>query len=369
MRKIVPFCMAVCGIGSSAAQAQSNVSLYGLISAGVGHVSNERSQSRNHILSGTNQNPRWGLRGREDLGGGLDAVFGLEQGFNVLTGQVAQNGKSFGRQSYVGLSDKTLGTLTFGRQYDTVHAYLGPVLIASGGVNIGDNDNSYNNIRIQNAVRYVSPVVHGVDFTAVYGLSEGESDKDNRALSVGMGYKRDGLSLGVVHARMDKPYSKTNPSGAVADDYASSLLLFTRSALNSEVGVEAQRISGVGGLYTSGLAVVGAFFSEVEFRYLDRSSLKLRNFNASLNYAVAKSVILGISYTLTTGRYDIINTHPKWHQVNLQANYVLSHRTDLFTNYTLQRAAGDALNAQIFGFGPSTDRQQALVTFGARHRF
>lgn len=362
--------LAACVLGASVpAHAQSNVKIYGLISAGIGYASNENGGGRLHALSGTNQSPRWGLQGKEDLGGGREAVFVLEQGFNVMTGTVSQNGRAFGRQSFVGLSDKSLGILTLGRQYDTVHDYLGPVLIASNGVNIGDNDNSYNNIRIQNAVKYVSPRMQGFDFTAVYGLGEGARSNDNRAYSLGVGYKRGGLSVGAAHAVMDKPNSRTSPNGAVGNDYASGLLLFNKSPLDNKTGVDSQRISGVGGLYRVGPAVYGAFFSNVEYHYLDRSQLTLRNFDVNVNYSVATNIILGLSYTLTSGKYDALHTRPKWHQVNLQANYVLSKRSDLFANMLMQRAAGDAQHAQIFGFGASSSRQQAVMTVGMRHRF
>ena len=71
-----------------------------------------------------------------------------------MTGTAAQNGREFGRMAYVGPTAP--GSLTFGRQYDAIHDYIGPVIIASNGVNIGDNDNGYNDIRVQNSVKYVA---------------------------------------------------------------------------------------------------------------------------------------------------------------------------------------------------------------------
>ncbi|MFP3617304.1 porin, partial [Paraburkholderia sp. SIMBA_050] len=53
---------------------------------------------------GIAQGSRWGLRGTEDLGGGLKAIFVLENGFSVGTGAAGQGGAMFGRQAYVGLS-------------------------------------------------------------------------------------------------------------------------------------------------------------------------------------------------------------------------------------------------------------------------
>src|SRR5207247_1877104 len=94
---------------SAGAHAQSSVEMYGLISGGVGYLSNQGGPHNFEALSGTNQNPRIGFRGQEDLGGGSKAIFALENGFNMMTGTAAQNGRLFGRQSYVGLSNTNLG--------------------------------------------------------------------------------------------------------------------------------------------------------------------------------------------------------------------------------------------------------------------
>jgi hypothetical protein len=65
----------------------------------------------------TFQGSRWGMRGTEDLGGGLKAIFLLENGFDASTGKLWQGGLEFGRQAWVGLSSARLGTVSLGRQY------------------------------------------------------------------------------------------------------------------------------------------------------------------------------------------------------------------------------------------------------------
>jgi predicted porin len=159
-------------LAGAQAQAQSKVEIYGLISGGVGYLTNQGGPHNFEALSGTNQNPRIGFRGQEDLGGGTKAIFTLENGFNMMTGAASQNGRLFGRQSWVGLSSNSMGTLTLGRQYEAVKDYLGPVVIASNGVHIGDNDNGYNNLRVQNSVKYVSPMFNDFNVTALYGLAK-----------------------------------------------------------------------------------------------------------------------------------------------------------------------------------------------------
>src|SRR5688500_3687346 len=86
----------------------ASVQLYGVVDAGVEYVNNVGA-SNGHVtrmpgLSGGQLPSRWGLRGTEDLGGGLRAVYTLEAGFAVDSGVSLQGGRAFGRQSFVGLS-------------------------------------------------------------------------------------------------------------------------------------------------------------------------------------------------------------------------------------------------------------------------
>jgi predicted porin len=86
---------------AGAAQAQSSVTLYGVVDAGLGYVSNanQASDSLWGMINGNLSGSRWGLKGTEDLGGGLKAIFQLENGFDPGTGQLNQGGREFGRQA------------------------------------------------------------------------------------------------------------------------------------------------------------------------------------------------------------------------------------------------------------------------------
>jgi GBP family porin len=95
----------------------------------------------------------------------------------------------------------------------------------------------------------------------------------------------------------------------------------------------------------------------------------LQNYNLNLNYHVSPAFILGAAYAFTDGKYDVINTSPKWHQVNLQADYYLSKRTDVALTVIAQQAAGDAQHAQIFAYAQSTGIRQMITTVGMRHVF
>ncbi len=106
--------------------AQSSVTRYGLIDEGFNYTSNVGGHSNYQLESGFAQGSRWGLKGTEDLGGGLKAVFQLENGFDVNSGNLGQGSRMFGRQANVGLSSDRFGTVTVGRQYDSVVDYFAP---------------------------------------------------------------------------------------------------------------------------------------------------------------------------------------------------------------------------------------------------
>ncbi|MBU9639868.1 hypothetical protein C6Q07_13110 [Burkholderia multivorans] len=164
---------------ASTSYAQSSVTLYGVIDEGVDWVSNVRTASgvgasQVAMASSILQASRWGLRGTEDLGGGLRALFVLENGFDPSTGQLGQGGLEFGRQAYVGLSGN-YGTVTLGRQYDLVVDSVGPFVAGTQWAGItaahgGDIDNMLNTWRVNNAVKYASPEILGIRFGALYSL-------------------------------------------------------------------------------------------------------------------------------------------------------------------------------------------------------
>ncbi|WP_408356874.1 porin [Paraburkholderia phytofirmans] len=111
---------AVAALMAPAAWAQSSVTLYGIVDAGVEFLNKVGPQSstvtRMLSISGTVPS-RWGIRGTEDLGGGLSTIFVLESGFAPGTGALNQGGRLFGRQAWVGLQSNTWGQIGFGRQY------------------------------------------------------------------------------------------------------------------------------------------------------------------------------------------------------------------------------------------------------------
>ncbi len=138
------------------ASAQS-VTLYGVVDTGVEYVNNIGADKHGVVrmpnITGTVPS-RWGLRGTEDLGGGLKSVFVLESGFAPDAGTSGQGGRLFGRQALVGLSGNW-GQVALGRQYTMLFwAMLDPDILGPQVYGTGSLDSYIPNARADNAISY-----------------------------------------------------------------------------------------------------------------------------------------------------------------------------------------------------------------------
>ncbi len=361
---------------AGAAHAQSTVTLYGLIDAGVMYTSNQSGSSNVQQTSGALNGSRWGLRGSEDLGGGLKTIFVLESGFSISNGTAKQGSRMFGRQAFVGLSSDQAGTVTLGRQYDSVVDNLGG--LALNGTQYGgtiashpyDNDNLNNSFRVSNSLKYQSVNYGGLKFNALYGFSNAAGGfSNNRAYSVGATYTFGGLKAGAGYLQLNNSGSTINSSGAVSDDAT-----FTASR---------QRTYGAGLNYAFGAANVGFVFTQTQLGNLTAinssnagtatsltgNSARFSNYEINARYAFTPAFTLSGAYTYTDASLEGVS--PKYHQFTLQADYALSKRTDVYAEGAYQRVVdGEGkIHADIVGVSASNSNSQAVATVGIRHRF
>jgi predicted porin len=218
------------------AQAQTNVTLYGRVDAAVGFEKNATGNAMS-LLSGVQSSNRWGVRGAEDLGGGLKAVFNLEGGFDADVGRglggtgnlpsgstaggsfVPTGGLDFRRRSVVGL-EGGFGSLVFGRDYDPLFR----VLLGSDNLGLGHYANVHTNfgtsygVRIDNGIHYVSPSLGGFVVRGAYGLSEAFAGVKSagRAVSLAAEYAAGPLYVGVGY--------RANNIAALAVDGSSGIV-------------------------------------------------------------------------------------------------------------------------------------------------
>ncbi len=152
---------AILALSGAVAGAQTaptpSVTLYGVMDTGVEHLTNvgAAGDSLTRMPTNTGSVPsRFGLRGVEDLGGGLKAIFNLEGGIGIDSGVFNQGGRPFGRAAFVGLSG-SWGTLTLGRQTTMLFwSLLDADVMGPNIYGIASLDPYVPNARADNAIAY-----------------------------------------------------------------------------------------------------------------------------------------------------------------------------------------------------------------------
>jgi len=212
---------------SSAATAQSSVTLYGLLDVGMQYNSVSWQNAPGGNISGTRfgtaegqQNGnRFGIRGVEDIGNGNRITFALESGFNLTNGTQQQGGRLFGRQAWLGIENNSWGYVRAGRQYNVASEYfistVDPFLFGFGQASSGTSFGAANVVRYDNMLRYQTPNISGVQASVGYSFNTGLSniytqnnysqlgippynfDTNNnvRALTTGVTYKTGPVAL------------------------------------------------------------------------------------------------------------------------------------------------------------------------------
>ncbi|MGO4157634.1 porin [Cupriavidus sp. YAF13] len=360
---------AVAALAAGGAYAQSSVTLYGLLDAGIEYQNNQPGggHSVTRLTSGNLSGSRWGLRGAEDLGGGLKGVFVLESGFNLDTGTSAQGGRLFGRNAYVGLQSQW-GNMTLGRQQTPLYDFglqFDPMAIATNYSIIGQ-DAGFTS-RADNSVKYAG-TFGGLTARALYsfgantgGGSFGEvpgSPKIGQEFSAGLTYAVGPFAAGAV-------YDETN------------LGLASTGALT---GAKIRRAT-VAGSYVFGPAKMYAGYRWA--MALDGATLpgNLGANNASNLYwlGIAYQVIPALSLTGSAYYQDFRGTKADPWSFVASVDYTLSKRTDAYVNlgYTKNKdgsnlglTSGGTGAIQSTGFGTvnGSDNQFGAVV-GIRHKF
>lgn len=357
--------VALLCISSASAYAQSNVTLYGIVDEGITYVSNQNGHANWLLQSGGASISRWGLRGEEDLGGGLKTIFVLENGFDPSTGKIGNNGALFGRSAYVGLASP-YGTLTLGRQYDEMANLMSKI---EAGLNwsvylahLNDIDNTAGVNRINNAVRYSSPLMAGFTVEALYSFGGVAGQfATNSVKSFGLSYANGPLYAAAAYTYIKNPYQ------SVYGGVAPSAVAYAAYVPHAD----SQEIWGGGARYNFGKATIGLSYTSTRFgKAFEGGQVRFDNYEANLGYQFRPDVLAGIVYIYTHGSVAATGQSPIYRAAGLFGDYFLSKRTDIYTVAELQKAGGSATQVQITNIpGPSSGQTQAIIHIGLRHRF
>jgi predicted porin len=217
------FALAVLGAFAGAAQAQSSVTLYGTLDMAVGTTSNTSATtgaSFTGLYNSGMENSAWGLKGSEDMGGGLKTHFNLESAFTPSTGQANgsqgdasvngnANGELFGRAANVGIAGG-FGDVTVGRM---LNPYIGA---AFGGQSIYSNNfmvtslaagsgGGFGNINffVNNAIKYDLPKFADISITAFYALGNSTSSSAGTTTVLSAEWSNSGFTLGGAYQKLN----------------------------------------------------------------------------------------------------------------------------------------------------------------------
>lgn len=356
---------AVLAIASGAAFAQSTITLYGVVDAGVtaskGIQTDAGKKSRIGLDSGLLSGSRIGFKGAEDLGSGTSAIFNVEAGFDASNGKQTADGL-FGRRAVVGLTNASYGTLELGRQ-DSVLDDLISNFDASGNATAAGAGNiiKYDD-RINNSITYTTADYAGFSAKANYGFGE-----KTGSASAGRFY---GLSLNYTN-------------GAFAASLAGGHSDYTnKNTVNGEqvvVGSVSDAAEAFGDASKRNIYLLGAsydFGAFKPFALLSYGKTTLLNADPAVkdkSATLGVAVPFGASTVMASAGY--VNVKPQGGQsVNAQQYYVaytydLSKRTTLYAAYDFIKS-GSKLKASSYAdtFTTATGGNQVLGV-GIRHKF
>ncbi len=372
--------LAVAGLASTAAFAQSNVTIYGSVDAGYAYRFDAENKttgqhSRSSLDTGASAGNRLGFKGVEDLGNGLKAVFLLEQGFSFDGGNSgnAQGGRTYGRQAYVGLTGG-FGTAIAGRLYTPYWTLTsGTDPFAAGTVGQMRNvfssgagvDGLLDPARVDNAVAYVSPSFGGFDVTVAYA----------NAVSVG----------DVANQENAGDNSKNNTVYALLAKYSAGPVMAGFNVHRIAVG---STIANTTAKSVDNYTLAGTFDAKVvklhamaQYNVVDSSAVQ-GDFTGS-NYMLGATVPLGKFALKTSVTYSDFNGDANSPlkgtatQYAFGADYALSKRTNLYSAYSLidssTARAGTIMgmnDAQSNGGVAATGNPfQQGIQVGVRHQF
>ncbi|SOE66224.1 Outer membrane protein (porin) [Burkholderia sp. D7] len=359
--------------------AQSSVTLYGTLDDAVAYYNNVGGHSVIQIQGGGQEDNKWGLKGGEDLGGGMKAVFALENGFVINNGTLDQDGREFGRQAYVGLSSEAFGTLTLGRQDDPIVDLVQPITADGYGAAFstpGDADNNDNSLWVNNAVKYLSPSYAGFQYELLYGFGGVPgSTTSGQTYSAAVSFTNGGFSAagGYFFAKNDR--GAAGSSDPIADNSVTPL-----SGATAFVG--SRQIVQAGVQYVLGDFTANARYSNAQFKpYLNFGAFnRTETFNigaTSLGWQATPALLLAVGYTYTRSSG---NASATYNSGAATAQYGLSKRTNFYATVGYTHASGTSFSTDgstlvpaggaVSDLAPTSGTPtQVAVMLGIAHKF
>lgn len=330
---------------SGLAQAQSNVTVYGVLDEAVrfNNHSNANSNKQTQLVNGLESESRVGLKGSEDLGNGLKAIFNVEAGVSLGSGNNDQDNRFFGRVATVGLSDTKYGTLTLGRQNTLAHDFdIGTDVYNYGSATLSGYKGVLTGVRHDSSVKYTNTygvVSYGLDYG--FGNQTGDNTS-NSSYGASLGYNNGPVDVRAVYQRTHDTLDGT-PGTFVGQD---------------------QRLAAIGGSYDFGSTKL---FGQYWNNKFDVTNQQNDIYVIGLSHKLTSNVTAKASYShdkqenFGAGKRNTVST---------VVSYAFSPRTDVYTAVDYNRLSGGYTNtayALNSAFNPNTN--STAVSLGLRHKF
>ena len=313
---------------TGAVSAQSNVTMYGRVDLSV----NKNVGSANKGIN-NGSGSRLGMRGSEDLGGGMAAIFNIENRFNADTGAQSDPTRMWGGRSLVGLKGG-FGQLTLGREYST--AFLGSQLIndpwgwdtvVAGGLNIALTGGNIVRVRNDSAATY-NFSMSGFSFGAQ--MAEATDTINNfqkKPYNFSAGYAGGPFTVNFGHEK------------------------------TGQVGAAAAQWTTVGGSFNMGVAKLGASFGTGK----TVANAKNQSLMVTATAALGQGELRASVGQLTTDPAGAVGKSDLAKGFGLGYHYALSKRTTLYTDYVRNTGTGG-----VFGL---VGTEKNGYDFGIKHNF
>lgn len=322
---------AILGIASGAAFAQSSVTIYGVVDAGLTYAKDYKAtgHSRVGLDSGLQSGSRIGFKGTEDLGNGTAALFQLEAGFGVDDGSTKNGTGLFTRRAVVGVSDTTLGTVLVGRKSSNIDDLASNFDAFGNGTNAAvGNVTKYDN-RMNNGIYYTTSTFAGFSAQAEYAFGE------NTSTAYGSNNASDGRHYGLSLNYANGPFA-ASLAGAHSDYKGATDSVADASSLFG-YSIAKRDQYALGASYD--FAVVKPF---ALLSYAKNTQLTSANSLKDKSATVGVTAPFGASTVLASVGY--VNVKENGSKANDATQYALgytynfSKRTNLYTAYTYVKA-------------------------------
>jgi predicted porin len=393
--------VAAMGAFASAAQAQSSVTVYGIMDVGFQGVTSRGPLSASNLANtntnltrfsgeGAQSTSRLGIRGTEDLGGGMSAFFTAEFALNptdaTLSGN-ANNGLA-NRQSFVGLAQKGVGRAASGTQYTPIHTAVGRtdpgqqnnmvgsiIYTTSASQGNGMTSTSYT-VRYNQALTLMTERMAGFQFNAIYNNNNGSSNNTPTSIPANGGVAAPGAVTGAG--------KNNNEAFGVGANYVwknlNVDLAYQQSKNISYIG-NVFTTPGTGGTQTVGLTPANQLGTNVNQTqmyagavynfgilkaYANYINSKVASGANDQNYVQRSGQQIGVRGNWTpkieswasagTGSFDVASNNglgatatlaratQNFTAYQLGTNYILSKRTNLYAIYGATQVSSSSVN-------------------------